>query len=151
MIFAVININPASVLFSTGSYKMVRFRPEDFRPKRIFKWITTARIPHMIIHLETGPDEEDRGNYRVIDREGEYVIYVDLPGAKKESIRIYSDGKNLRVTAETHDDIPDKREYKIKISLDEEIDVDSTKAKYLDGVLVITAPKKTGYYEIKVE
>lgn len=85
----------------------------------------------------------------VIPEKDKFRIVVDLPGAKKETIKIDATSKTIEVRAESDD-----RKFYKKIDLTEEINPDSAKAKYNNGVLEIIVEKKRKEEEkkeIKVE
>ncbi len=85
----------------------------------------------------------------VIPEKDKIRIIVDLPGAKKESIKIDATSKMVEVSAESED-----RKFYKKIDLPEEVDPETAKAKYNNGVLEIVFGKKSKEEkrkEIKVE
>jgi len=64
-------------------------------------------------------------------------VIVDLPGAKKESIKIDASERDLEIRAEAED-----RKYYKKIELPEEVIPESAKARYNNGILEIVFEKK---------
>ena len=90
----------------------------------------------------------------VTERNGAYVVAADLPGVKKEDIQVAIDGAQVTLSAEI------KREKEVaegervlhteraygKVSrsftLPQELDEDKAEAKFRDGVLELTLPKK---------
>jgi HSP20 family protein len=91
----------------------------------------------------------------VTENDKEYQVLAELPGVKKEEISITISGNEVAVSAEVkhEQDIVNgetvlraERYYgKIQRSfaLDQEIDEATAQAKYNDGVLELTLPKKT--------
>lgn len=91
----------------------------------------------------------------ITETETEYKLEVEIPGFKKKEINLeYSDGW-LTVSAEkaTSEEKKDDEgkvlrcERKVgackrRFSLGEDVDYESIKANYVDGVLIITIPKK---------
>ncbi len=71
------------------------------------------------------------------DREQEYDVTVELPGVDKEEIdlEVHNDSCVIKV------DKPDRKYYK-EIYFDEEVDPDSVKATYSNGILDIVIKKK---------
>ena len=83
-----------------------------------------------------------------------YKVHADIPGAKKEDIRVDVDGNVVHISAET------KREKEVKegtkvirserffgkvarsFSLETDIDESNAQAEYKDGVLELVLPKK---------
>jgi HSP20 family protein len=91
----------------------------------------------------------------VAEKEGTYEVKADIPGVKKEDINVRIDGNIVQIDAEV------KREKETKsngdkvlrseryygnvsrtFSLAEDVDDTKAEAKYADGVLTLTLPKK---------
>lgn len=89
----------------------------------------------------------------ITDKGGEYLLETDLPGFKKEDIKLDLNGDTLTVHAERHSEHEDKSEKCLRRersygsytrSFDiSEVDAEGIKAKYSDGVLSLILPKKT--------
>jgi HSP20 family protein len=91
----------------------------------------------------------------VIENDREYQVLAELPGVKKEEISITISGNEVAIAAEVKQvkDVEDsetvlraERYYgKIQraLSLGQEVDEATAQAKYNDGVLELTLPKKT--------
>jgi HSP20 family protein len=90
----------------------------------------------------------------VTENDKEYQVLAELPGLKKEEISITIDGNEVSVCAEVkQEDVRDgetvlraERYYgKIEraFALGQEVDEATAEAKYNDGVLQLTLPKKT--------
>lgn len=91
-------------------------------------------------------------NYYVEELEDQYRIYVVIPGADKNSIRVSVQPKTIRVQARNAVEsryLP--REYSVRINVGEEIDVENTRARYVNGVLLINAPKKIVSKEVTID
>ena len=73
----------------------------------------------------------------IIPEKDKIRVVVDLPGAKKETIKIDATSKTVEVHAES-----DYRKFYKKIDLPEEVNPDTAKAKYNNGVLEIIFEKK---------
>ncbi|MCD6491726.1 MAG: archaeal heat shock protein Hsp20 [Candidatus Njordarchaeia archaeon] len=85
----------------------------------------------------------------VYQEDDKIKIVVDLPGAKKDTIKINASETEVEVRAES-----DMRKYYKRIRLQEKVDPNSAKAKYNNGVLEIefeTKEKKEKKKEIPVE
>jgi len=89
------------------------------------------------------------------ERNGEFRVLAELPGVKKENIQISIDGDTVSISAESQAarDVKEgervlhgERRYG-KMSrafrLGQEVDESRASAKYSDGVLELTLPKKT--------
>jgi len=91
----------------------------------------------------------------VTENEKEYQVRAELPGVKKEDISITISGNEVQVSAEVKHEKDVKEgetvlrseRYYGKIhrafSLDQDVDQATAQAKYNDGVLELTLPKKT--------
>jgi HSP20 family protein len=91
----------------------------------------------------------------VAEQNGDYKVVAELPGVKKEDIKVNIDGDEVSITAETRIEKEAKdgerllhsERYVGKVSrafrLAQEIDEARASAKYADGVLELTLPKKT--------
>ena len=89
----------------------------------------------------------------IYEKEGNYFVEMDLPGYKKDEIKIECDKGNLTVKAskeERNDEESDRNyirrervynEYSRSFYLGD-IDEDMISAKLIDGTLTITVPKK---------
>jgi HSP20 family protein len=93
----------------------------------------------------------------VKEREGAYEIQAEIPGVKKEDIRVDLDGNVLSLQAEIkQEDRQEKEGGKMmrseryygsvsrSIALPADIDEAGAKARYENGVLTLTLPKKSG-------
>ena len=92
----------------------------------------------------------------VKENNGTYTVHADIPGVKKEDIHVQIEGNQVAISAETQVDKEEKEgervlrseRYRGKIArsftLENEIDESKAEAKYSDGVLELTLPKKAG-------
>ncbi len=91
----------------------------------------------------------------ISETDTEFVIVTDLPGFKKEDIILEADGDILTIKATRKSEHEEKDEknklirsersfgtYERKFDVSN-VDVSNLKAKYEDGVLTVTLPKKT--------
>jgi HSP20 family protein len=101
-----------------------------------------------------GRGEAPRMKVDVAEQNGAYVVSAELPGVKKEDIQVTIDGAQVSLSAET------KREREVQqderllhtersygkvtrsFSLPQEVDEGKAEAKFRDGVLELTLPKK---------
>ena len=91
----------------------------------------------------------------VKERGENYLVHADLPGVKKEDIHVIIDGNQVAISAETRqakeikegDRLLRAERYIGKVSrsfqLEQDIDDDKAAAKFNDGVLELTLPKRT--------
>jgi HSP20 family protein len=90
----------------------------------------------------------------VTEHDGEYKVLADLPGVKKEQISVQIDGDQVSISAEVRGEREEKdgervlhsERYFGKVArafrLAEEVDEAKAVAKFTDGVLELTLPKK---------
>ena len=101
-----------------------------------------------------GALETSRLKVDVTEKNGAYQVTADLPGVKKEDIQVAIDGAQVTLTAEV------KREKEVaegervlhtersfgkvtrSFSLPQELDEEKAEARFRDGVLELTLPKK---------
>ena len=101
-----------------------------------------------------GAVETSRLKVDVTEKNGAYQVTADLPGVKKEDIQVAIDGAQVTLSAEV------KREKEVaegervlhterscgkltrSFSLPQELDEEKAEAKFRDGVLELTLPKK---------
>jgi HSP20 family protein len=91
----------------------------------------------------------------VTESDGNYVLKADVPGVKKEDIDVRIDGNQVTISAESKKETEEKKDGRVLRSerhygyasrslwLDCPIDDANSAAKYQDGVLELTLPKKT--------
>ena len=90
----------------------------------------------------------------IIESDKAYTVHAELPGVKKEDIQIAIDGDQLAISAETRAEKEAKEgervlrterysgKYHRAFALDVAVDEDAIAARYADGVLELTLPKK---------
>ncbi|RLF22039.1 MAG: hypothetical protein DRN15_10080 [Thermoprotei archaeon] len=81
--------------------------------------------------------------YHVEEKPEEYIVYVELPGVKKEDIELYASDHMIFVRAKSSIKLPSSPEaIELPIRLEDSIDVDAVHAKYENGLLTVRAPKR---------
>ena len=105
------------------------------------------------VGLETG-DTPARFKVDVNEDEKTYTLRAEIPGVKKEDINVTIDGDQVEISAEVRNEkevkdggrvLRAERQYgKLyrAFALGQAIDEASAQAKYTDGVLHLTLPKK---------
>ncbi len=90
----------------------------------------------------------------VSENDSGYVVRAEIPGVKKEDINISIDGTQVEISAEVKNEKEVKEGEKVLRSeryygkvyrgftLSNEVDQNATQAKYADGILELTLPKK---------
>lgn len=112
------------------------------------------RLPRLPMYRATMPTELEM---RIDLTEDDKAFYVkaDLPGMKKEDIHIAIDGNEVSIDGEVRKETEEKGENVLRkeryfgrwarsFTLSHEVDEVKADAKYADGVLMLTLPKKVG-------
>lgn len=137
--------------------EMIRFDPfrnaEDFFKE--FSMMPSLRA------FETEP----RIRMDVSENDQAYMIKADVPGVKKDDIKIAIDGNNITIRVSKKEEKEEKaggnmvcseryygEQYR-SFTLPQDVDETKAEAKYQDGVLNLTLPKKagTGTKEITIQ
>ena len=101
----------------------------------------------------------------VAEKDNSYVVTAEIPGAKKEDIQIKIDGPQVSIKAERSGTRETKDGERVllkeryfgkvarSIELAQDIDEAKAEARYNDGVLELTLPKKaqTGARQIAIQ
>ena len=92
----------------------------------------------------------------VTENDKDYQVRAEIPGAKKEDMRVHVDGNFVSISAEARKDKEEKSGGRVLVresyygrvsrgfSLAHEIDDKAVAAKLEDGVLKLTLPKREG-------
>jgi HSP20 family protein len=103
-----------------------------------------------------GVEAEPRIRMDVEETDKDYVITADIPGMKKEDIKVAIEGNTVSIQAQTATEQEQKEGRNIvrrerylgqqyrSFTLPQEIDDKSAQAEYENGVLKLSLPKKTG-------
>ena len=90
----------------------------------------------------------------VKEKGSDYLVHAELPGIKKEDIHVHIDGNTVSISAERKQEKEVKEGERVlrsertfgKVSrsfqLADDIDESKSSAKFVDGVLELTLPKK---------
>jgi len=101
-----------------------------------------------------GTDTQVRIKMDVKESDNAYVVHAEIPGVKKEDIQISIDGNQVSISAEVKREKEEKQGEKLlrveryygkvyrAFSLAQDVDQENAKAKYENGVLELTLPKK---------
>jgi HSP20 family protein len=96
-----------------------------------------------------------RAKVDVAEKNGAYVVTAELPGVRKEDIHVSIDGAQVTLEAEVKREKEATKDERVlhservygKVSrsftLPQEVDEANAQAKFRDGVLELTLPKKT--------
>jgi len=101
-----------------------------------------------------GREQVARIKVDVTEKDGAYLVHAELPGVKKEDIQLSIDGAQVTLAAEIKREKDAKEGERVlhtermygKVSrsftLPQDIDEGAAQAKFADGVLELTLPKK---------
>jgi HSP20 family protein len=100
-----------------------------------------------------GGDLLPRMKVDVAEKDGAYVVTAEMPGVKKEDIHVTVDGAQVTIDAEVKREKTDQDERTLhseriygrmtrSFTLPQEIDESKVDAKFKDGLLELTLPKK---------
>jgi len=110
-------------------------------------------------------DLEPRIKVEVSETDAAYGVKAEIPGVKKEDIRVAIEGNQVFIEAELKKEKEEKKGEKVvrseryygkqsrSFSLGQDIDAGAAEAKYADGVLELKLPKKANgsSKELKVQ
>jgi HSP20 family protein len=91
----------------------------------------------------------------VTENDQAYIVKAEIPGIKKDDIKVNVDGNQVTITAQTEQESEQKGEnmlcterswgqYYRSFTLPQPVDDTQAKAEYHDGILELTLPKKIG-------
>jgi HSP20 family protein len=98
----------------------------------------------------------------VKENDNAYTVHADIPGVKKEDIHVTVEGNMVSISAEKKTEKEEKEGDKVlrserfvgkvsrSFSLGSDVDESKAQARYNDGVLELTLPKKAGSGSKKV-
>ena len=87
----------------------------------------------------------------VTENDKDYEVRAEIPGAKKEDIRISVDGNFVSISAEAKKEREEKSKGGRLLVRDSEIDDKAVVAKLEDGILKLTLPKREGAKARRIE
>lgn len=128
---------------------VTRFSPLDEAFDNLFRGFFVGPVA-----MET-PATSLKCKMDVAEDEKAYTVHAEIPGVKKEDIHVNVDGNQVSVTAEVKRNSEEKQGERVlrteryygKVSraftLANEIDASGAQAKYENGVLQLTLPKKS--------
>lgn len=115
-------------------------------------WFSGFTLRPVLRNFEVEPQIK----VEVSEEDKSYRIKAEIPGVKKEDIHVAVDGNQVSIGAEVKKEKEEKEGEKVirseryygRVSrsfiLEQEVDQDSAQAKYTDGVLELTLPKRLG-------
>ena len=115
------------------------------------------------VRLGTETEAAPQMKIEVKEDDNAYSVHAEIPGAKKEDIKVDVDGNIVSVSAEVRQEKEEKEGERVirseryygtvsrSFSLDQDVDEGAAQAKYADGVLELTLPKKVGARSNRIE
>lgn len=106
------------------------------------------------MRVEGGFESQMRIKLDVKEDDKAYVVHAEVPGVKKEDIQVSIDGNQVSISAEVKREKEEKQGEKVlrteryygkayrAFSLAQDVDQEGAQAKYENGVLTLTLPKK---------
>ena len=106
------------------------------------------------VAYEGGREALPRMKVDVAEKNGAYAVTAELPGVKKEDIQVSIDGAQVTLAAEVKREKEVSQDERVlhtervygkatrSFTLPQEVDEAKAEAKYRDGVLELTLPKK---------
>jgi HSP20 family protein len=103
---------------------------------------------------DAGVGQLARAKVDVAEKNGAYVVSAELPGVKKEDIHVAIDGAQVTLEAEVKREKEASKDERVlhservygkvvrSFTLPQEVDESKAEAKFRDGVLELTLPKK---------
>ena len=103
-----------------------------------------------------GEEQPLRIKVDVEEDDKSYKVKAEMPGVKKEDINVQIDGNQVSISAETKREKEEKEQGKVirseryygslfrSFSLGQDMDQAQASAKYNDGILELTLPKRSG-------
>lgn len=98
---------------------------------------------------------EPRMRTDVSETDQAYTVKAEIPGVKKEDIKISVEGNRISINAEVREETDDKSTGMVRseryygkqsrsLTLPQEVDEAKAEARYENGLLMLTLPKKAG-------
>ena len=127
---------------------LTRYDPFDqFFPEAFRRWTRQLRLPD---------DSAAEIRIDVTENDKDYQVRAEIPGAKKEDVRVSVDGNYVSIVAEFRKEREEKSGGRVVLketsygsasrgfTLAHEIDAKGVVAKLEDGMLKLTLPKREG-------
>jgi len=127
---------------------ITRFTPLEDTINDLFRGFFVRPVSYEANH-DTVPFRVD-----IAEKDNAYVLRGDLPGVRKDDINVSIDGDTVAITAEVRNEKEVKDGERVlrterysgkfyrAFTLGQEVEENSVQAKYADGVLELTLPKK---------
>lgn len=136
--------------------KLMRFDPfGDIARLEPFRSIDDLLKDFRVMPTLRGVESEPRIRMDVSETDQAYLAKAEIPGVKKDDIKVAIDGNQVSITAEVKKEEEKKSGSMIRseryygqqyrsFTLPQEVDDTKAEARYQDGMLELTLPKKPG-------
>jgi HSP20 family protein len=136
--------------------KLMRFDPfGDIARLDPFRNIDDLLKDFRLTPTLRGVESEPRIRMDVSETDQAYLVKAEIPGVKKDDIKVAIDGNQVSITAEVKREEEKKSGSMIRseryygqqyrsFTLPQDVDDTKAEAKYQDGMLELTLPKKPG-------
>lgn len=106
------------------------------------------------VRMEAPGDQAVRLKMDVKEDDKAYTVHAEMPGVRKEDIQVSIDGNQVSIAAEVKREKEEKQGEKVlrseryygrvyrAFSLGQDVDQEAARAKFENGVLELTLPKK---------
>ena len=127
-------------------------RLSRFDPFHDDDWLRGFGVRPFFHEIETAPQIK----IDVTENDNAYTVRAEIPGAKKEDVKVQVEGNRVSISAEIKQEKEEKQGDKVicrecyqgssyrSFTLDSDVDEANAEAKYDNGVLELTLPKKNG-------
>lgn len=128
---------------------ITRFKPVDDVFDDMFRGFFMRPV-----RFEGQPEVQIKMDVKEDDKN--YTVHAEIPGVKKEDIHVTIDGSMVSISAEVKTLKEEKKDDKVlrseryfgkvsrSFSLGQDVDEATAQAKYTDGILELTLPKRVG-------
>lgn len=128
---------------------VTRFKPADDVFDDMFRGFFMRPV-----RFEGQPEVQIKMDVKEDDKN--YTVHAEIPGVKKEDIHVTLDGSQVSISAEVKTLKEEKKDDKVlrseryygkvsrSFSLGQDVDEATAQAKYTDGILELTLPKRVG-------
>ena len=128
---------------------ITRFKPVDDVFDDMFRGFFMRPV-----RFEGQPEVQIKMDVKEDDKN--YTVHAEIPGVKKEDIHVTIDGSTVSISAEVKTLKEEKKDDKVlrseryfgkvsrSFSLGQDVDEATAQAKYTDGILELTLPKRVG-------
>lgn len=143
---------------SPHSGDIARFDP-FYNVEDWFDWFKNFGMRPLSMDMENAPTIK----MDLTENDTAYTVRAQIPGIKKEDVRVQIDGNRVSISAETKQEKEEKEGARVicrechqgavyrSFSLGSDVDETKAQAKYENGTLELTLPKKSGKTAKQIE